>query len=569
MKKFTFGRPEKIVPSKFCKGFNYAEKSVNYSADKIKFYETNRGCVLEFPCSSGENFFGLGLQLKKANLTGGKFTLRVNSDPVEATGDSHAPVPFFVSTKGYGIYIDTARYATFYFGKKRNDKANEANVDNKIMLSTDELYKTEKATDDALVIVEIPVAKGADVYIFEGDTITEIVAQYNLLSGGGCEVPEWGLGLFYRCCGEYNQDEVLSAADYFIENNIPCDILGLEPGWQSHAYSCSLVWDKTRFPSPKSLLTALKAKGYHVNLWEHAFVHPSSPIFNDLMDKSGSYLVWDGLVPDFSIEKAQEIFANYHKDCVTYDIVDGFKLDECDDGDFRGGWSYPLCSEFPSGMDGEQHHSLFGVLYMQTMLKALGGKPTLSEVRNAGALSSSYPFVLYSDLYDHKDFICGLVTAGFSGLLWTPELRHAENKQDFIRRLQTIVFSPQCLINGWYCQKMPWLDLDCEDELKKWIKVREELKPMLMVAFKKYHETGIPPIRALVSDFTSDEETYEINDEYIFCDDLIVAPIASGETGRKVYLPQGKWVNYFTKEEQASGWFEIETDLIPVYQKVK
>ena len=70
--------------------------------------------------------------------------------------------------------------------------------------------------------------------------------------------------------------------------------------------------------------------------------------------------------------------------------VDGFKLDECDGSDLTGGWSFPNMSKFPSGLDGEQYHSLFGILYMQTLLEALGGIPTLSEVRNAGALAASY-----------------------------------------------------------------------------------------------------------------------------------------------------------------------------------
>ena len=91
---------------------------------------------------------------------------------------------------------------------------------------------------------------------------------------------------------------------------------------------------------------------------------------------------------------------------------------------------------------------------------------------------------------------------------------------------------------------------------------------MLLDAFRKYHSTGIPPVRALVSDYTRDSETYQIQDEYIFCDELIVAPIASGETKRRVYLPSGKWANYFTNEPQESGWFEVETDLIPVYRRI-
>jgi alpha-D-xyloside xylohydrolase len=387
-----------------------------------------------------------------------------------------------------------------------------------------------------------------------------------MLSGGGCNPPEWGLGTIYRCCSTYSQDDVLKTTKYFKEKNMPVSIIGLEPGWQTKAYSCSFIWNTQLYPNPKEMVEFLYKDGYHMNLWEHAFTHPSSPMYEKLLPYSGNYEVWGGIVPDFSYEQAQESFVSYHKDNVTFGLVDGFKLDECDGSDYTNGWTFPLCSEFPSGMDGEQYHSLFGTLYMQTMMRVTG--ETLSEVRNAGALCASYPFVLYSDLYDHKDFIRGLTTAGFSGLLWTPEVRHAENKEDFLRRLESTVFSPQCLINGWYCEKLPWLGFDCENEVRDLLIERVKLLPRLKKAFSLYQEKGIAPVRALVSDYSKDEETYKIDDEYLLGDDLLIAPMVCGQKSRKVYLPQGKWIDYWTKKPVDNGWLDVCADKIPVFIKV-
>ena len=250
--------------------------------------------------------------------------------------------------------------------------------------------------------------------------------------------------------------------------------------------------------------------------------------------------------------------------------VDGFKLDECDSSDNTGSWSFPLTSEFPSGLDGEQYHSLFGTLYCQTIMQALGDTKTLSEVRNLGALASSYPFVIYSDLYDHKDFIRGVAQSGFSGILWTPEVRDAKSKEELIRRLQAVVFSSQCLINAWYCEKAPWAQLDCEDEVRGLLKLRESLVPMLKKSFDLYRDTGKPPVRGLVMDYTDDPETFNIDDEYMFCEDLLVAPIAAN-TGdeREVYLPVAdEWVDYFTGEKVQSGRIKVNTKGIPVYRRV-
>ena len=106
---------------------------------------------------------------------------------------------------------------------------------------------------------------------------------------------------------------MLETAAQFRSLALPCDILGLEPGWQSRSYSCSYVWSE-RFPHHREMLKKLTGQGFHVNLWEHAFVNPASPVHDSLVPYSGDYLVWNGLVPDFSLDEASDIFAGYHKE---------------------------------------------------------------------------------------------------------------------------------------------------------------------------------------------------------------------------------------------------------------
>ena len=567
MKKITFGTPEKIVPSSFCRKLTYIETEVEYNLNHFHFQITPRGCVLEFPIQSNEQIYGFGLQLKGFNHTHRRLSLVACADPHSYSGESPAPVPFFVTTKGYGMYFDTARNidVTCGYTKKR---IREPVSQNKVALTTEELYQKDILNETTIMSIEIPVAKGIDVYIFEGDTICDIISQYNIFSGGGAPVPEWGLGVLYRAYGKSSGEDILNLAKYFRENDIPCDIMGLEPGWQTSTYSCSYVWNEERFPNYRAVIKYLRENGFHINLWEHAFINASSPLYKEMYPYSGDSEVWKGIVPDFSLCEAQEIFAKYHREYLVADGIDGFKLDECDGGNSENSWSFPNCASFPGGMDGEQYHQMFGVLYMQTILKALNGKETLSQVRNAGALSASYPFVLYCDLYDHKDFIRGVVSSGFAGVLWTPELRHANSRKELIRRLQTTVFSVQCLINAWYCEEVPWKKFNCEEEVRALLKIRESLVPMLKKAFDEYRKTGKPPVRALVCDYTDDQETYKIDDEYIFCDNLIVAPLSFTSDTRRVYLPKGKWRDYWTKEEVSCGHFEITTENIPVFEKI-
>ena len=100
-----------------------------------------------------------------------------------------------------------------------------------------------------------------------------------LLSGeGGCLPPMWGLGFKYRTKTDFTQEGVMRIQAYFRDKKIPCDVIGLEPGWHTAAYSCSYVWNEKRFPNHRLMLKALNENNYKVNLWEHAYVHPTSPL---------------------------------------------------------------------------------------------------------------------------------------------------------------------------------------------------------------------------------------------------------------------------------------------------
>ena len=569
MKKFTLGTPEKFVPSKFCEKLNYVETDVKFPESRFTYKKTAAGFVVEFPLDNGTQIFGFGLQLKQFNHSGAKIKLCVNSDPVSKNGDSHAPVPFFVTNKGYGMYFDTARYADFYCGKrKKNSKKPQEMIEGGGDTEA-ELYKMRKENDTVMSVL-IPAAEGVDVYVFEGESITDIVKQYNMLSGGGCDVPDWGLGMMYRCYTQWGPEDITKTAEYMRESDIPCDIIGIEPGWHSHKYPCTFEWNRDKFTDPKAFIDHLKELGYHVNLWEHAYTHPESCLHEALEPYSADYLVWGGLIPDFATPEARKIFADHHRtECVDVG-VDGFKLDECDSGDYVGSWGFPLLTEFPSGLDGEQYHSLFGVLYAQTLLDALGDKPTYSQARQMGALASSYPFVLYSDLYDHREFVRGVVNSSLSGLLWSPEVRFCFGTEDCIRRLQIVALSSLCLVNAWNYNGIPWVVHECEAEAREIFKLRAKLFPRLRAAFDEYKSTGKPPMRALIMDYTRDHETYKIDDQWLFCDDLLVAPIFPGNNDeRDVYLPvDAKWVNYYTDEPVESGWIHVQTKDIPIYRRV-
>lgn len=551
--------------------------------------QTTRGYQVSLALGECEQIYGLGLQLLSFNQRGLKKTLRVNSDPKADLGDSHAPVPFYVTTAGYGVLIDTARYATFYCGSARRlspESPHETDA-TEISRSSDELYLTRNTGQADSVFVEIPGAEGVDVYLFAGPGMCEAVQRYNLFSGGGCLPPRWGLGAWYRCRGDFDQQQVLDFADAFRREEIPCDVLGLEPGWQAHSYSCTFTWSD-KFPTPGEMAQQLAREHYHVNLWTHIFTHPSSPIYQPLLPYAGDFEVWQGLIPDLTLPEARQIMGE-HFERAHIDLgISGYKLDECDNSDFIPmPWSYPELTAFPSGLDGEQMHCLMGQKFQQMVddIYRRRDQRSYHEVRSSHALAAPYPFVLYSDLYAHKDFIRGVVNSGFSGLLWCPEVRDAGSAEELIRRLQSVVFSPQALINAWYIKHAPWkqwkVDANnadqftdnwqqVEDACRDLLRLRMQLIPYLYAAFYRYYTEGLPPFRALVMDYPNDEHTWKIDDQYLMGDRLLVAPVTTGEQERPVYLPIGQWYDFYTGAAYTGGQtvtIAAPLDTIPVFVK--
>jgi len=597
--KLTFGTPEAHTPVKLRRrgpalgGLKslppVSECPIAVAA--VRGRQVRRGYVVTLPLGAGEILYGLGLQLMSLMQRGTKKTLRVNADPRHDAGDSHAPVPFYVSTQGYGVLVDTARYITFYMGgrTRRGESAGKLSVETTSTPAAQNLpqaYFRRRFGESSEVIIDVPHASGLDIYVFAGPSMREAVQRYNLFSGGGCLPSLAGLGMLYHTDSSFNQDQVLAIAADIRASGIPCDSIGLEPGWQSHGYSCSFTWSD-KFPDPEQMAAKLSVNGMELNAWEHSFTHPSSPIHKVLEPYSAEFEVWNGLVPDFALAEARKIYNDFHAKEHAARGIRGYKLDECDNSDYTGGWSFPECSEFPSGMDGEQAHCLYGVLYQSTIedMFVQQNIRTYSLARSSGALAAPYPFVLYSDLYDHRVFIRGVVNAGFSGLLWTPEVRDAASEEDLLRRIQSMIFSPFVLVNAWYIKHPPWKQVRTEEnnagrfaagwretarKCRELFELRMRFIPYIYSAFFRYRETGLPPFRGLVMDWPEDPQCWSIDDQWMMGDSILVAPVVAGQNKRKVYLPSGVWYDFWTGEKRTGHqWVAVDVPLerVPVFVK--
>ncbi len=529
--------------------------------------QTGNGTTyLSFPLEKEEKIFGFGLNFKTVYQRGRILQLHVDHYGGTDNGRTHAPVPFYVSDRGYGVFINSSRYLTVYAGtgvRKDSPDAPEERDRN-----TDNSWTSQPYSDAVEILVP---SGGVDIYIFAGPTMLDAVKRFNLYCGGGCLPPRWGLGFTQRVPRLYTSEQVINEAKLFEEQGFPLDFIGLEPGWQSRSYPCTLQWDSSRFPDPTAFVRTMKNMGIRLNLWTNPYISSKASIYRKILPYTGSHTVWGGVVPDLTIQQAGNILIDQISESQVSIGISGYKIDECDGYDL---WLWPDVAVFPSGNSAEQIRQTYGLLLQKltTDLFRRNNTRTYGLIRASNGGGASFPYVIYNDYYSHEDFITALVNSGYSGVLWTPEVRSSKTGEEWLRRFQTVCFSPMAMINAWSSGTRPWSFPEVENEVKEYALLRMQLIPYLYSEFAKYHFEGTPPFRGMNlepgfnikerqeninSDLTKDPYgeaiIKEIKDQYMTGEYLLVAPLFTGQTTREVVLPGGKWYDFYTGKYAGEG----------------
>jgi alpha-D-xyloside xylohydrolase len=329
-------------------------------------------------------------------------------------------------------------------------------------------------------------------------------------------------------------------------------------------------------------------KNIRANLWINPYLSTQSPILKAMLPYTASHKVWVGYVPDITMPAARDLykslFLKQHLDIG----VSGYKVDEVDGHD---NWLWPDVTKFPSGIKAEQMRQIYGLLFQKMTDNWFREKNTrtygLVRASNAGA--PSMPYVIYNDYYNHKDFITALCNSSFIGVLWTPEARSSKTSEEWLRRMQSVCFSPMAMLNAWSDGTKPWTFPDVAEQVKEVMQLRMKLLPYLYTSFAQYHFEGKPPVRAmnLVEGFNFEAKTEtgnlnstnnpyamatkeDVKDQFMLGDFLLVAPMFAGDVKRKVILPKGKWYDFYTGKLAGEGAvIEITPglDRIPLFVK--
>jgi alpha-D-xyloside xylohydrolase len=498
-----------------------------------------------FTLSPGEKIFGCGESFTSLDKRGQKIVLWTDDANGIQSQEIYKPIPFFLSNRGYGMFIHTTTPITCDFG-------NTFNGLNSLMIGDDEL----------------------DLFVFLG-TPKEILDEYTKLTGKSPMPPLWSFGLWMSRCTYNAEKQVRDIAGKLRENKIPCDVLHLDTGWFETDWQCDYEFSKTRFTDPKKMLADLKADGFRVSCWQLPYFVPKNKLFPELLDQNlvvrdaKGNLPCEDAVLDFSNPKAVEWYQGKLAN-LLHEGVSAIKVDFGEAAPNNGIWA--------NGRTGFYEHNYFPLRYNKAVADIT--KQTTGDniiwARSAWAGSQRYPIHWGGDAESTDQGMAaelrGGLSFGLSGFsFWSHDVGgftatsvEGMDKDLFARWLAFGMLSSHSRCHG-IAPKEPWLyGQEFMDKFRAIDELKYKLMPYVYAQAKDSSEHGLPMVRALFVEFPDDPGSWNVDDEYLYGSQILVAPLLhNGETSRDVYLPPGTWIDYQTGKAYPGGWQKIEAGKIP------
>jgi len=521
--------------------FSFVRRAADYS----------RSLDAVFTLSPGEKIFGCGESFTGLDKRGQKIVLWTDdANGVENQG-LYKPVPFFLSSRGYGMFLHTTSPVTCDFG-------NYFSGVNSLMLGDDEL----------------------DLFVFLGSP-KEILDEYTKLTGKSPLPPLWSFGLWMSRCTYSSEQQVRDVAAKLRANKIPCDVLHLDTGWFETDWRCDYRFSTSRFNDPQKMIADLKSDGFHISLWQLPYFVPKNTLFNELVEKNlvvrdaKGNLPYEDAVLDFSNPKTVE----WYQDKLAGLLKMGVGAIKVDFGE-----AAPNNGLYASGRTGFYEHNLYPLRYNQAVADIT--KKTTGEniiwARSAWAGSQRYPLHWGGDAESTDQGMAaelrGGLSFGLSGFsFWSHDVGGFTansvtnmDKNLFARWLAFGMLSSHSRCHG-IAPKEPWNYGEAfMDEFRVIDELKYKLMPYVYAQAKDCSDHGLPMVRALFIEYPDDPGSWNVDDEYLFGSSILVAPLLhENATGRDVYLPPGTWIDYQTGKAYDGGWRHIEAGPLPVVMLVR
>ena len=491
-----------------------------------------RRAMTEFALfDDAEDWIGFGDQTRKRLFHRGHL---VHCEVLNVT--SYIPVPLFMSTRGYAILVNTTYQTTFDMGASQPDKFGWLDTSGSI-----------------------------DFYVMQGNGFKELLTRYLELTGKPELPPKWSFGLWYLSRIQANDAEVMNDARLFREYGIPCDIIGLEPGWmdESYDFSTNKQWNRKNFPLPSwqkncehTFIKALKRMGYHLELWlcnDYDLSYEEERRIGVTQAKEevsqGSFCPHAEVDTHFStpiyadkLTKPEEPWFRHLEQFVDWG-ADFFKQDGASQVCFHPDRLWKGAEMLDSEM-----HNLYPLLYSRQMNEGFA------------KYTNRRPLVYTVAGWTGFQHYCGTWTGDTGGrietlgaMLNTSLLGHSFCTNDMeVATPEGLHFGyllPWSQIDSWTYFRMPWHQgtklLAMHQDYSR---LRSRLVPYIYSAAWQACQTGLPMLMPLLMEYPDDAECREIRHEYLLGRDLLVTTFI-----HDIYLPNGTWRDFWNGQEYSGN----------------
>lgn len=510
--------------------------------------DNSRSIAPMLSLSPNERIYGCGESFTALNKVGQKINMFVTDPQGPETDMMYKPVPFYMTNKGYGVFLHTSAPVTADFGAT--------------YIGTQKLFMADE---------------NLDMFVMLGSP-KEILDEYTNLVGKPEMPPLWSFGTWMSRITYFSQEEGYEIAKQLRDNRIPSDVIHFDTGWFGIDWQCDYKFAEDRFSDPAKMVKDLKEQGFHISLWQLPYFTPKNTYFKELVDK-GMYvknangsLPYEDVVLDFTNKETVKWYQNKLAGLLKLG-VGAIKVDFGEASPVTNGL-------YASGRTGLYEHNIYTVRYdkaVYEITKATTGDGIIWS-RSAWAGSQRYPLHWGGDAANTNaamlSTLHGGLSFGLSGFsFWSHDIGGFVQScpEGLYRRwLPFGMFTSHSRVHGAPPTE-PWLyNKDFVDYFRKVAEMKYKLMPYIVDEAKLCTEKGLPMMRALLLEFPDDPGAWLVEDQYMFGSKILVAPMFEEGSSRTVYLPgKTKWVDYQTGKTYNPGWNEVQVGEIPIVLMVQ
>lgn len=516
--------------------FSFVRRAADYS----------RSMNAVFSLSPGEKIFGTGENFKGFDKRGQKVVLWIDDPNGVQNETMYKPIPFFMSSRGYGMFIHTSAPISCDFGRYFNGVMS-------IMSGDEEL----------------------DLFVFLGEP-KDILDEYTNLTGKASMPPLWSFGLWMSRITYFSEEDGRKVARLLRENRIPSDVIHFDTGWFEVDWRSDYKFAPSRFQDPEGMIRDLDDMGFKTSLWQLPYFVPQNSLFPEIIEKglfvknAKGNLPYEDAVLDFSNPDAIQ----WYQDKIRGLLELGVGAIKVDFGE-----AAPADGIYASGRTGFYEHNLYPLRYNKVVAditKEVTGD-NIIWARSTWAGSQRYPLHWGGDAANTNTAMAATLRSGLSmGLsgftFWSHDIGGfvSRTPEDIYRRwLPFGMLSSHSRTHG-APPKEPWeYNESFNDAFRLATEMRYKLMPYIYAQSKHSADNGLPMMRALFIEYPDDAGAWLVDDAYLFGSDILVAPLFESVTSRDVYLPGGKWIDYQSGKVYNKGWHHIEAGEVPAVVLVR